>query len=379
MRCREARHRLNEWSGVLSDLNDQAQLRAHLDECPSCGRLLEAASQLSDAFVEAATPDMSGGKSWPEQMTEVQRLAGARNQINMRRHSLMKTIQNQIKRRPALSMSAAIAVLLLAIAVLIPFKFDRTIGYELAVAGIDSEIAQDTDRLEAALAAIGLAEHQIEVGNCEATCNLKISKLKTEGDVQLVTTFFRQIEGCEVKIINEETTGEVASLLGQAKHIIFVDEVTVTPDELNEAARVAIKFYFDYGKEHNMELVKTFDVKFRQGQTELEEAGESESAAKEAPDGLPTEYKLLANYPNPFNPTTEISYQLPEAAHVTLAIYNIEGQQVRTLVDGVVGAGEHVVEWNATSDAGQRVASGVYLYRLTAGDYTESRKMLLLK
>jgi hypothetical protein len=89
---------------------------------------------------------------------------------------------------------------------------------------------------------------------------------------------------------------------------------------------------------------------------------------------LPVEYALNQNYPNPFNPTTTIRYQLPQAGHVTLVVYNILGQQVASLVDGQISAGIHSVAFDAN-----RLASGVYLYRIQAGNYVEVRKMLLIK
>jgi len=89
---------------------------------------------------------------------------------------------------------------------------------------------------------------------------------------------------------------------------------------------------------------------------------------------LPTEFALSQNYPNPFNPTTLIKYELPEDCQVKLAIYNVVGQRVTTLVDGEQSPGYKAVIWNA-----QHLASGVYFYKLTAGDFTSIRKMLLLK
>ena len=82
----------------------------------------------------------------------------------------------------------------------------------------------------------------------------------------------------------------------------------------------------------------------------------------------------LTNYPNPFNPTTHISFSLCEACNVRLDVYNIMGQTVVTLVDEYLQCGTHEIEWNASS-----AASGVYFYRLSAGDMIETRRMLLLK
>ena len=96
-------------------------------------------------------------------------------------------------------------------------------------------------------------------------------------------------------------------------------------------------------------------------------------------NGLPTAFTLHANYPNPFNPATQIKFDLPNACHVTLDVFNIAGQRITTLVDRTYEAGFHTVEWNGKTAQGQPVASGVYFYRLTAGDFVSTRKMMLLK
>ncbi len=93
----------------------------------------------------------------------------------------------------------------------------------------------------------------------------------------------------------------------------------------------------------------------------------------------PEEFQLLQNYPNPFNPQTEISYSIPEDSHVRLSIYNLLGQQVRLLVDEYQGAGAKRVVWDGRNENGESVASGIYLYRLEAGQYVETKKMSLLK
>jgi hypothetical protein len=89
---------------------------------------------------------------------------------------------------------------------------------------------------------------------------------------------------------------------------------------------------------------------------------------------LPTHFSLEQNYPNPFNPSTTIKYEIPVESRVSLKVFNILGQEVVTLVNEEQKAGYKSVEWNAAN-----VASGVYFYRLQAGDFTASRKLLLLK
>jgi 7,8-dihydropterin-6-yl-methyl-4-(beta-D-ribofuranosyl)aminobenzene 5'-phosphate synthase len=96
---------------------------------------------------------------------------------------------------------------------------------------------------------------------------------------------------------------------------------------------------------------------------------------------VPNHFKLEQNNPNPFNPSTTIQYAIPEGPEVTarLQIYDIRGCLVRTLVDGVRGPGMHTAVWKGSDDAGKRIASGVYIYRMEAGGFTNTRKMLLIK
>jgi len=91
-------------------------------------------------------------------------------------------------------------------------------------------------------------------------------------------------------------------------------------------------------------------------------------------DNLPSAYNLSQNYPNPFNPTTEIRFTMPVASQARLEVFDVIGRRVATLLDKALQPGEYEVRWDATG-----AASGVYFYRLTAADYTETRKMLLLK
>ena len=94
---------------------------------------------------------------------------------------------------------------------------------------------------------------------------------------------------------------------------------------------------------------------------------------------LPDQYRLSQNTPNPFNPSTSIGYQLPNAGMVRLAVYNPLGQELRVLVDERSDAGSFTVTWDGRDALGRQVSSGVYLYRIKAGDFSTSRRMLLLK
>ena len=99
----------------------------------------------------------------------------------------------------------------------------------------------------------------------------------------------------------------------------------------------------------------------------------------ETAQALPKVVALHQNYPNPFNPSTEIRFDVPTARDVQLRIYNQLGQTVRTLVDQRMKAGAHALQWDGADEMGQAVASGVYFYNLEAGDFSQIRKMTLLK
>jgi hypothetical protein len=107
----------------------------------------------------------------------------------------------------------------------------------------------------------------------------------------------------------------------------------------------------------------------------VREKGESQ----ETESVKPLDFGLEQNFPNPFNPETVIKFSLPHDSPVTLKIYNILGQAVNTLIDGVLPAGNHTVIWNGRNEKGSDVVSGVYFYRIKAQDFEATKKMTLLR
>lgn len=97
------------------------------------------------------------------------------------------------------------------------------------------------------------------------------------------------------------------------------------------------------------------------------------------PDFVPMEYSLSQNYPNPFNPTTQIRYTLPQISNVQLKIYDVLGREIKTLVNKEQLPGAYRVEWDGTNNYGVQVSSGIYIYRLVAGKFVQSKKMMFLK
>ena len=94
---------------------------------------------------------------------------------------------------------------------------------------------------------------------------------------------------------------------------------------------------------------------------------------------VPDRFTLDQNYPNPFNATTQISFGLPEASSVTLEVFDINGRIVKSIHNGLLPAGTHILEWDGTNQQGSTAASGVYLYRLETGNTVATKKMILLK
>jgi len=98
------------------------------------------------------------------------------------------------------------------------------------------------------------------------------------------------------------------------------------------------------------------------------------TAVKDSKSKIPTTFSLSQNYPNPFNPATTISFALPSRSLVSLKVFDILGREVSTIVSGELQAGSYTRQWNASN-----MASGVYFYRLQAGSFSETKKLLLLK
>ncbi len=103
------------------------------------------------------------------------------------------------------------------------------------------------------------------------------------------------------------------------------------------------------------------------------------TAVLNKPDHIPSKFVLHPNFPNPFNPSTEIAYEVARANRVTVEVFDLLGRKVKTLVDEFQGIGQYRVRWDGTDDAGDQVSSGVYVYTLRAGDFVASRKMTLLR
>lgn len=164
----------------------------------------------------------------------------------------------------------------------------------------------------------------------------------------------------------EAGTGPVANLVFEVNDPT-VTEVKIEAVELKNPDHFLVFVYHDWDQ-NGIPHIRMESPEFEPVTVAL--SGLSQNSGPEVPDV----FALNQNYPNPFNPSTEIAFDLPVASHVELTIYNVLGQKVETLVDREMEAGSHTVTWNA-----DRVSTGVYFYRITAKDFTETKKMLMLK
>ena len=97
------------------------------------------------------------------------------------------------------------------------------------------------------------------------------------------------------------------------------------------------------------------------------------------PSEAPHNFKLLGNYPNPFNPITVVVFEIPKQSYISLNVFNTRGQHVKSLVSGVLYPGLHRISWDGTNDSGLTVGSGVYFYELRSPQFRETAKMVLLR
>jgi hypothetical protein len=253
-------------------------------------------------------------------------------------------------------------------------------------------LAANTDKLVAAAKAAPSVNSEftvvpLEVQNTKDLVAMDIPLSFTEGATLDHVEFTDRVKDFEVKIANIDNENhqvvmglitmvshqepDMAAGSGTIANLYFkldpgVNKVELTPVELSNPNHSLTYYYNDYSS----------------GAPEVK-AVHPEMAAMVIPgagsDALPTSFGLMQNSPNPFNPTTTISYALPEASDVRISVFNILGQNVKDLVNSHLEAGVHEVVWDGKDASGDQVASGIYFYKISANNFTDTKKMVLLK
>jgi hypothetical protein len=218
----------------------------------------------------------------------------------------------------------------------------------------------------------------------------QLPRVGEEVSVNVNLADFVELKGYGFSVNYDATKLEFVKV-DAAENLLGEGELAAPRVLSQQDGQVAIAAYGQTATEGNMALNLVFRTKSEIEST-LIEVTESEvrdgnyavnQIALPAPVQIqtrPETYALGNNYPNPFNPATTIKYALPEAGLVKLEVYNVVGQVVRTLVSEQQNAGRYAIQWNASDDSGYSLSSGIYFYRLQAGDnFLEVKKMLLLK
>jgi len=222
--------------------------------------------------------------------------------------------------------------------------------------------------------------------------SIAINGTNTDDDYSLIVTVEQVARNnYENMVLQVALTESDIDYSWQGQDVLMWVNRTMTPDadgtELDfssgDVQEIELSFTMDADwVEENCELVafiQTNDTKEVLQGTKIELLALAPVSIDDEAEALPMETSLKGNYPNPFNPSTVVEFSLREASDVTLDVFNIMGQKVATLVDSHMEAGNHSVVWNSKDKSGNSVASGAYFYKLTAGDYTSVKKMLLVK
>jgi parallel beta-helix repeat protein len=187
----------------------------------------------------------------------------------------------------------------------------------------------------------------------------------------------------------EDLPTEIGALIdGECKGATVVQDTSAQICAyILECQGSSLEFEFYYGGREENKIIKEYNV--YDPETSLTEKGTIKVennrdcyyvSFKNEPESTPVPARLEAsNYPNPFNPVTTITYSLPEDSQISISIYNIKGQKVKTLVTGTQPAGDYNVSWNGKDESGKEVTSGIYFYKLKTQQNEITRKMLLLK
>ncbi len=222
MHCHEARKRIAEARGILSESGGDSRLLEHIRQCPECASFVRAERLLQCDLETVRIDDFTDIISFSALRARVEARAGLASSDSHKEKNIMGKVMGQLRRRPRLGTSIAVALVLLAIITLVPFSFERIAGYEVAIAGVNKNLAMDSDKIQELLNGLGVGDAVVDVGDCEKTCVVRISDLESENDVKIVTAAFDELGHCELKEVKPVLIKESSTLVNEARRKIFV-------------------------------------------------------------------------------------------------------------------------------------------------------------
>jgi hypothetical protein len=173
------------------------------------------------------------------------------------------------------------------------------------------------------------------------------------------------VEGFDITIDFDSNSDK---LLYMDTTIIFSSNI---PSDNYETVQVSLRDFHDNEKVYDIDQLQDLDL--------YQQVGIINTLSSNSFEMLPRTFHLNQNYPNPFNPTTEIGYSIPENTFVSITIYDVQGRSVKSLVNQNQDAGIYLTSWNAKDEQGNSVPAGMYFCTIRAGDFTQTKKMVLLK
>lgn len=217
MHCSEARHRLTGSRRSAAELAQDSQLLEHLKLCPNCAREALAAETLRQMLIAGRADDSVGTVPMADQRKLVEARMAQVSGEKSRRHATTLVHGNSLSRHPLLSAGAIVTVIIVVLLGLVPFGYHRTVGYEIAFAGVSPELVEDDDRICDVFYALGLAEAAVDVIDCDTTCNILVFDLKSKQEAQLVVTVLERMNRTDLNAdVIPIRTRSSGSLLQQA-------------------------------------------------------------------------------------------------------------------------------------------------------------------
>jgi len=226
MHCNEAERRLSRTEAVGGSTRDDAELQNHLVSCASCARQAKALELLGRAFADLGAQDTGAIPAWARVKRDIESGATAAHRQPGRIAIAMEKIFNPLSGHTGRRIGFAAAALVLAFVTLIPFHYQRTVGYEVAFAGVDKDLAMDQGKLELLLSKLGLGGATVDLAACEATCSLVVSNLKSKDDCRMLVYAMKGLGDVQVvsdgSPLCEPASGSLMELAGQ--RVFFVSE-----------------------------------------------------------------------------------------------------------------------------------------------------------
>ena len=222
MRCREAQKKLTESHGIISNHPDHNELRSHVDNCLACTAFARAERILHNEIKAARANDTDGGLSLNETRHSVEKCLKHPAAPKPKGISIMKKISHTIKIRPRLSYSLAVAVAVFLIITLGPFNFGNKGGYEVAIAGINKNLAVDEARMDKLLQTFGMDGASYTVEGCSSTCKIKIYDLKTKDDVKTIIRVFDEMGNSKLDDVYLDNESKIVEFTTDGKNTLLL-------------------------------------------------------------------------------------------------------------------------------------------------------------